>query len=262
MDETTPTTELAGAQDEPASTLATIVERVEALETRVNSLEQENETLQKENEKLRTAVVALEDDKRALEETIDALQGTIDDLTEQTDLVESRVDGVCNSLDDVEDDLKQARLTSERKHADLAQRLSKLEETLDLDAVNLNLDDIDDDAPVIERFASLPTSVKESELSTSTARATIVYENFTDWGDYTPEGYVIDSSSLKRLLSTALDEELEWSQVYRVMEAFDEGTPAEYAHFDHDTQGRILVRYHDTTQARAEVATNGVVSGD
>lgn len=239
----------------------TVIERLNQLEEKVDSLEKENSQLKDQNEKLKSAVANLENKNKKLKQTVEKKSSQLQEISQTITVIKSRLDGVCNSLDTVEEDVNNTRRNSEKKYADLASRLSTIEDTLELDVIDIST--VDKNAnTVIEQFAQLPEEVKENQLTDSMRRATSVYENFRDWSKFTPKGNVIKSSDLKKFLSTAYDEDFEWSQIYRVMDSFDDGTPPEFEQKQLEKHGKVLIRYHDTTQARADASTNTVVSSD
>lgn len=241
-----------------------IIERLNELENRVDTLERENDRLEHENERLTDAVAATEQKNQQLQSTVDTLEDELNDLEQKNQLLRSRIDGLCDSIDTVEDNLSTTRRTSEEKTADLAHRVSTLEDTLDLDVFDIESRGLDPTASTLEQVAALPEDVKEEKMANnkSLVRASVAFEKFDQWSEYTPQGRVINSSNLRTVLSEALDTNLEWSQVYRVMEAFDEATQPEYEYLDHNRHGKILIRHNDATQARADAATNAVVSDD
>lgn len=238
----------------------TVEQRLNQIESRVAKLEEEKRELKEENTKLRRAVSSLEENNARLRETIEEVIETTEDVEDTIDLLESRLDATVNRTDDVEERLQDLRERSERKRSDLAYRLSQLEDVLDLSVVEASTTD-QGSGSVIEQFASLPDEVKRSELGTSKYRATLVYEKFEEWGTFTQKGYVLKSSDIKKLLSASEGLDLQYPQVYRVMEAFDEGTPPEFEYKQPDENEKLLVRYHDTSEARADAA-NTVVSDD
>lgn len=238
-----------------------LAQRMTQLEDRVETLENEKEQLQDENDTLRSAVASLEQNNKALRDTVDEMSDTIEELQQDTMLLESRLDSTVEGLDAAEDDIEQIQNKAERKYADLAHRFSQLEDTLEMDVVEISATGGSSGDTVIEQFASLPEEVKEDQLKDSMRRATVVFEKFMDWADFTQRGYVLKSSELRKLLSTAYDDEFQWSQIYRVMEAFEEGTPAEFEYKETERHGKVLVKHHDITEARANAANN-VVSGD
>jgi chromosome segregation ATPase len=235
-----------------------VVNRLNNLENRIKTLESENESLRDENKKMRKAVSSLEEKNKKLKENVSQTKEDISDLKEEATVTESRLDGLCDGLTDAEDEIKNTYRKGEENYADLAGRLSTIEESLDLNVIDISTSNTASADAVIEQFAQLPQEVKQDQLKDSMRRATKVFEKFVDWSSYTRNGYVVRSSELKKLLSTEFDTEFEWSQVYRVMDAFENGTPPEYEQKQLDKQGRVLIQHHDNTKARA----NTVVGGD
>lgn len=233
-----------------------VVERLNQVESRVDALEKENEELREENEFLKDVVAKVEDENASLRETVKSLVKDIEELQTEKELLQNQMDGVNNSIESVENKMSEFSEQSERNHADIAYRVSQIENALDLDVVDISVSG--DGDTVIEQFASLPTEVKEEHLTDSMRRATVIYENFTDWGEFTKKGYVLTSGDLKKFLSASYETEFEWSQIYRVMKSFEEGTPPEFEYTNTERQGKVLVRYHDATEARAEATTQNV----
>lgn len=229
-------------------------EKLENLESRVEKLEKENEELKNENEHLKSVISSLEEDTINLSEKLEEYADITNELEGTIQLIESRLDATVRRVDDLEEQISNLREVSERKRSEIAYRLSQIEDSLDLDIIELSVDDKKAE-PLVEKFSSLPDEVKKNELSNSKYRAILIYENFTEWGEHTKKGYVLKSSRIKNLLSASENIDLEYPQIYRAMEELDSLTPPEFEYKEQTNSEKLLIKYHDTTEARANSAS-------
>lgn len=216
---------------------------VQSLSDTVEDLEKENRDLKNNLEDVRVArdelesalrrISTLEDDVESVSRTMDSIQRHVSALDEDTDDLE-------DEIETLEQELNDGRIAVETKISDANRRLTGIENYLDIDEVDIG-PAIHKDASELEHLASLPARVRESEIDTKpTRRAVNIYEKFDTWAEYTPRGYVITSSDLRKYLN----EDLEWTPLYRAMEAFAKKTDGEYAYIDHPKLGKALIRYH------------------
>jgi len=97
----------------------------------------------------------------------------------------------------------------------------------------------------IERLARIEDSPDASstimaDVTPSVERAVVLFDQFRSWSEKAPAGRVI-RSGLKRLLSTATDEQLAWKQVYRACRKLEEWSKGAIQFKEHDRHGWILV---------------------
>lgn len=217
--------------------------QVQSLTDTVEDLEKENRDLRNDLEDVKVARDELDSALRQLS----TLEDDVESVSRSVDSLERRLKALDEDTEDLEDDLEQfqqelhdGRLAVEKKISEANKRITGIENHLEIDEVEMGRA-IRQDASELEHLASLPERVRESEIDTKpTRRAVEIYENFDKWSEYTPRGYIISSGDLRKYMN----EDLEWTPVYRAMETFAKKTDGEYAYINHPKIGKALIRYH------------------
>jgi len=212
-DETTETTSTdVTVSDLTKETNSTLIKK---LVNRMDSLEQENKNL------------------KELYETLD----------KRISVLESRADHLNDGIESAEIEMRQNKDDIERKQDTLEDRITALE-------AELGIEDWESDSVVtqpsceLERLAQMPDEMREEELSRSVNRAIIIWNHFEQWSKPVANGQLLPSSEIRKLLSTRLNENLEWVQVYRVMESFNKNTPEDYNIIETNNSGKSLIRQY------------------
>lgn len=168
----------------------------------------------------------------------DKIERDLRDLQEQMDDIKERVNKIENEL---MKEIYKTRDNSSKEISEVKSRLSEIEKELGIEERNRDMLAIG--STKMARVAAMEEDERKKELKTSLFRATIVWENFDDWSKYVPHyGRVIKSGEIMRYLSTHLNEDLTWSQTYRVMDSFEENTSDIFWQENSDELGKILVR--------------------
>ena len=250
--------------DETDALLREMYERMKTLETRVETLEAEKTQLTEENAELQTDVTSLkkkvttlETDNRDFRELTDSLESTVESLQGQMNAASARADVLYEEIEQAQADITDQAFHAEGRLADITKRVAGIENELGLEewetAASPN-------SCALERFASMPDERRQEELKAPVSRATLVWEHFDEWSSPTHKGRVIRSGELRKLLKAITGKKLAWTQVYRVMEEFEENTNVQYRYLgsdgDDEAFGKALIRLRDFGEGTA-VATDG-----
>lgn len=232
-----------------------LYEHVQKLESRVTDLEEskehleeENADLREDNETLKRKVTTLEEENAALREQTDTLEEEVEDLTSTVNTLNSRADALYEEIDQAQKDITDQSFHAEERLSDIIKRVAGIENELGLEEWETT-NQLGPNACALERFSAMPEEKREDELKTPVMRATLVWENFDDWSSPTHKGRVIRSGELRKLLKAATGKKLAWTQVYRVMEEFEDNTTAQYKYLGQDGEdeafGKALIRLRD-----------------
>lgn len=131
----------------------------------------------------------------------------------------------------------------EQQNAEFIQRITKLEQMVENGSINGDQSKADADVCPLERYSNMSVIDRGDNLTKSVRRAVIVWENYDEWSSPAFKGRVIDSSQLRKLLNTSTQSELAFSQIYRVMKAFDKHTSEKYKYIDNKNTGKVLIKY-------------------
>lgn len=200
--------------DTNSELLHKIFHRIEELETTVNNLQTENELLKS---KIAT-----------LEKQTDVLQSRADHINDSIESTEIKLN---NSIDDVSQEQKQ-----------LEQRLKQLEAENGI----TDWEDAKQNASCeLERFQQMDESLRSAELSQNVIRAITLWDYFEQWSKPVSHGQLLKSNEIRKLLTTRLNTKFEWTQIYRVMEAFNRNTPDNYQIINTESTGKSIIRYYE-----------------
>lgn len=227
--------------DDAKRLLNQLASRVDDLETQVKHLSEENADLQQDNKLLKKKVDSLETDYNELYDEYADLSETVSTLERDVSVLTSRADHLGDAVDDLEHDIHDTSDELAKRQTDLIRRIAACEGELGLEDWEAEAN-LGADASPIERFSEMPEEMREEKLKVAERRATLVWEFFDEWSQNVSRGKLIKSGQLKQLLSAAAGESLEYSQVYRTMEAFDENTPDEYMYIEPEEVGKSLVK--------------------
>ena len=226
----------------PASVVQELVQRVEDLETQVTHLSEENADLKHENKRMRKKMDRLEDQYKELAESYEELSSRAKELEQEVTVLGSRVHHIDGGLTEVEDEVADLTEAAEEKRERLRRRIAACEGELGLEEWEGG-SSLGPTACTLDRWGEVPESQREDELPSKTAvRATIAWENFDEWSKTVHRGKLITSGRLKQFLGAAEGDSLEYSQVYRVMEKFEEKSPEDYLYIDEPDIGKALVK--------------------
>lgn len=179
-----------------------------------------------------------------LEQENTELRDKYNELTKRVTILESRADHLNDSIESTEIELAQTSDDMNRKRENLDDRITALE-------AELGLEDWDGEtipsqaACELEHIANLPEDLREDEFATSVNRAVIIWEHFEQWSKPVNNGQLFPSNEIRKLLSARLDTDLDWVQVYRVMDAFKRNTPDKYELIETENSGKSLFREYD-----------------
>lgn len=164
----------------------------------------------------------MEDELRDLQEQINTLDERIEDMKEE-----------------LEKERHQDKDYFFQQLSNIKKRVSEIENEIGVEEHDSEV--LYSGSSKMARVSVMEESERKKELNISLFRASIVWENFDSWSKYTQHGRVIKSGELRDFLSTYLKEDFSWSQIYRVMDAFEENTSDIFWQEDTDDV-RILVR--------------------
>lgn len=224
---------------------------VQNLDGRVSDLEESNEELETKNESLSETVEEIHQMVKQLSISVSELDDTVSDMEELEGALaslRSEDEELAGKIDEVLGLTQQNRRSAEHRLSSLTARVAGLEEYLSSDSESE--DDVarlvPESACELEHLAAIPTDIRNVKVDgTPLKRAVVVWENFDEWADYSPHGYIIKSGDLRKFLQTALNEKIDWSPLYRVMAAFKQNTNSNYEFIDTGTTGKALIKVHD-----------------
>jgi cell division protein FtsB len=249
--------------------LREMYERVRSLEERVATLEADNADLASTNTDLASTVDTLkqQNDKlsernKALHERTETLEEQVETLTGQMNAAGARADVLYEEIEQAQADITDQAFHSEERLAEVTKRVAGIEQELGLEDWE-TASALAPNACALERFASMPADRRSEELKAPVSRATVVWEHFDEWSSPTHKGRVIRSGELRKLLKAKTGKKLAWTQVYRIMEEFEENTTAQYRYIgsDDDTVdskfGKALIRLRNFDSDGARAMTDG-----
>jgi len=245
-------------KDSDSNLINDIYEKINTLETRVETLEEENkelrsknDTLESENKTLKKKVTNLEQSQKELKESVSVLEDGFEGIEWDINSLNNRANAINTAVEEAQSDITKQAFNSEEKRSDIKKRVTKIETELGLEDWEFTFSSAEDSCQ-LEKFASMPDEKRENELKSPVSRATLVWEHFDDWSSPTHKGRVIRSGELRKLLKANTGKKLAWTQIYRMMEEFDEKTTAEYQYIDNSSYGKALVRLRDRSDAIKE----------
>lgn len=205
-----------------------LFERVQQLESRIDDIEEENSDLKRNLETAENAQNAVQDALAKIDEhtsRFESLEETLDTIQEDVSQNESEHEGIADDLEELQTEVREGRQQIERTISRTNKRVTGIEHHLDLEESDI-LTAVGPEESELAHLAVLPERIQQSEIdSVDVKRALEVYDNFEKWEKPVRRGYIITSGELKRYLQ----EDLDWQQIYRMMEAFNDKSGPQYA---------------------------------
>ena len=175
--------ESAAGNESAGTTVEGLCEQIDALSQRVTDLEQENE---RKDERI-----------SELENVVDEQDAIIDALRKSKGHTQDRID-------DLQDDIERVEERSEGQTP-----------------VDTDGDHEPSGSPLCQ-LTNLPQHMAEEQLSSNKLRARFIGKDVRQYGDMRKGEIVLDSATIRKVLSAKEDREVRWNTVYRVMEYLDE----------------------------------------
>lgn len=195
-------------------------------------------------------------------DTIETVEKTGGDVA---DAIEETISKKEKKIQQLEDDLQEAKDHSGKERAELAKRVNEVEEAVEegeFHSANLTSDGETtiqaDDLTPVERLSQSddPGEVTDSP---TVERAVSLFRNLPQWGSRTPKGIVLKpADNPLSLLEADRDESLAWKQYYRAAEALEQLSQGSVTFVDSDRHGKIII-LHQRSDAFAR-AVKGSLS--
>ena len=195
-------------------------------------------------------------------DTIETVKKTGNDVA---DAVEETISKKEKKIQQLEDDLQEAKDHSGKERAELAKRVNEVEEAVEKGEFD-STDPHDDGETTIQAndltpIERLTQSDDPSEVTDSPTveRAVSLFRNLPQWGSRTPKGIVLKpADNPLSLLEADRDESLAWKQYYRAAEALEQLSQGSVTFVDSDRHGKMIV-FHQQSDA-FERAVKGSLS--
>lgn len=209
--------------------LHNLLKRMNVLESELTRIKKENSKLEEENSRIKKQLMQQQSQLSSFEETIAETSSEIDEINSSLLRVSAQADGLNTKLESTEDDISELADRHKSDIADIQKRVQACESSCGI--VGTESDhSINTSACKLEQYSCLPETLKDNIASDSPTlyRAIILWEEFDSWSDTVYKGKRIETGKIKRLLETKLDTTLQYVQVNRAMEKFEELTPERY----------------------------------
>ncbi|WP_129116739.1 hypothetical protein [Halegenticoccus tardaugens] len=226
---------------------------LQAITERLADLEATVEHLQAENERLREQLAEKDAQLDAYEARLDAYEARqhvelrdveddadaalehiwiadqpvgrlLDSSSKRAKTLSSRVDDLETESQTCRDELEEYREQNEKGKADIRRWVADLEDSLG-EATSIETEGSATRSASLstplERIVALPDTMIDEELTANQERARFIATDVTDYARKVPAGFMIDSSSLRRVLAAKEDGSVHTETVSRVMEFLD-----------------------------------------
>ena len=188
-----------------------------------------------ETENLRERVAALEADNERKDEEIDRLHKELASERARTTELEETVESQRQTINEQAD------------------RIDHLESST---AQSGEMSDTDDSLTPMQQVMEAGEAGVLGHVTSSVRRAKAIVEHFGQWATRSPNGLVI-RDNLRDLLSTAVGERLQWTQVNRACEALAEFTNGTIAFTKTRKHGNVLIARPDDHRLQPLLASGG-----
>jgi uncharacterized coiled-coil protein SlyX len=201
--------------------------------------------------------IDLKDELADLRNTVDELKEIVTEQQEEINDLEQTVREQQKNIADLEDELAEERERRGKADAQLRQRTTEAEESLEsleaTESADANPSPDADRTPLtpIERLHKGNRDDVAQHVTPSVERAVTLFENLPKWGTSTPKGDTLKPADKpKDLLEAATGESLAWQQYYRAAEALESLSKGAVTFFDHKRYGKMLVLHDDSDVQR------------
>lgn len=208
---------------------------IESVTKRVDRLEAGQEQEKKEKEQLRNRV---------------------DELESENDDLRRTVETQAQEINELRDELSNITTHSGKERAELAGRITKIEETIEkVGLVDANPTPKEEKTTVqqadlthIEQMSRVAgDNISSITDSVDDRRAIALFRNLIQWGKKTPKGYCLrPADNPVSLLEADQDESLCWKQYYRACKALESLSEGAVTFCHSDRQGKILILHQQS----------------
>lgn len=152
-----------------------------------------------------------------------------DDFEKRLQKLENMVNGINEKIDQMETKRKEMK----NKIETIEQEKIEQERRIEKD---------DKEKCTIEKLCKMTQEERKNNLDINTYRATLIWENFKEWSERIPQGKILKSSDIQKLLQTLTkDKKIKWEQTHRAMNEFQKKTPENYITITED-QSKAIIR--------------------
>ena len=156
--------------------------------------------------------------------TLEAVCDRLEKLTERVDELEAELERKDERIDELEDELAAYKDFAGSEFADVRGRITDVEEQAQAAQVPSD-EPTDADDPThsqpsetpLERICSLPEHVADRELTANQERARFIARDVRDYAEKAPAGLVIDSQTIKKVITAAEGKKPHTQTVARIM---------------------------------------------
>ena len=158
---------------------------------------------------------------------------TVEQLITAVDKLTSTVEQQASRIDQLEQELADYKDHTGREHADIRHRITQTEEAVESlenrtteggSSGTTSRDEADETGSQtpLDRITALPEHMADRELTANQERARFIARDIQDYAEKAPAGLVIDSRTIKRVLTAAEEKRPHTQTVARVMNFLDE----------------------------------------